>query len=248
MNKNIPLKLKKEPLLEAVWEIRFTLKNPSADDLLPGLLSKDFLERYKNIVKLPTTDIPDAIIENVPNLRYLPKIRLEADNQAIQIGRHSISLSCRRPYPGWKMFSKDILSLANAVQNTGLIDKIERYSLKYVDLIEILPTNLNCLNLNLNIKKIRIVTQPMQLRAEIIEDDMSHIIGITSPAEVVNPGESEKHRGVLVDIDTIKQLDEKSSLSDLKISLNKLHLASKKMFFSLLTQETLNKLEPEFKG
>ncbi len=87
MNKSLPLKLKKEPLLEAVWEIRFVLKNPSTGDLLPGLLSKEFYRRYKNIVKLPTADIPDPIAENVPNLRYLPKIRLEADNQAIQIGK-----------------------------------------------------------------------------------------------------------------------------------------------------------------
>lgn len=250
MNKNLPLRLKKEPLLEAVWEIRFTLKYPFADDLLPGLLAKEFSGRYKNIVKLPTADIPDPIAENVPNLRYLPKIRLEADNQAIQIGKRSISLSCRRPYSGWKIFSKDIFNLANAVQNTDLINKIERYSLKYIDLIEISPANLECLNINLNIKKIKITAQPMQLRTEIIEDDISHIIGITSPAEVINHGESEKRRGVLIDIDTIKQLNEKSSWDKLKIeiNLNKLHSASKTVFFSLLTQETLNKLEPEFKG
>ncbi len=130
-----------------------------------------------------------------------------------------------------------------------MIDKIERYSLKYVDLIEILPADLSCLNFNLNIKNIKIINQPIQFRTEIIEGDISHIIGITSPAEVINQGESEKHRGVLVDIDTIdNQLDEKNSWDNLKISLNKLHSASKKMFFSLLTQETLNKLEPEFKG
>lgn len=249
MNKSLPLKLKKEPLLEAVWEIRFALKNPSADDLLPGLLSKEFSGKYKNIVKLPTSDIPDPIAENVPNLRYLPKIRLEGNNQAIQIGKRSISLSCRRPYPGWKIFSKDVFNLANAIKNTGFIDKIERYSLKYLDLIEILPTDIGCLNLNLNIKEIKITTQPVQFRTEIIEDDISHIIGITSPAvEVINPGESKKRKGVLIDIDTIKQLDEKNSWNNLKINLNKLHLASKKMFFSLLTQETLKKMEPEFKG
>ncbi|HAF49802.1 MAG TPA: hypothetical protein DCL04_01655, partial [Synergistaceae bacterium] len=52
------------------------------------------------------------MVEHDPNLRYAPKIRLENDNQVVQIGEHVISLNCRRPYSGWTQFSADIRELA----------------------------------------------------------------------------------------------------------------------------------------
>lgn len=137
MVNKIPARLKKEPLLEAVWEIRFSSAKPSVVDLLPGLLFQALPDRFTNIVRLPTPDIPLTIAENYPHLRYLPKIQMEYGNQAVQIGEHVVSLSCRRPYSGWKTFSRDIRELATVVQKTGLIDELERFSLKYVDLIEL---------------------------------------------------------------------------------------------------------------
>lgn len=100
MDTKIPIRLKKEPLLEAVWEIRFSWTKPFVADLLPGLLFKALPKKYNNTVRLPAADIPAPIVERDPNLRYVPKIRLENGNQSIQVGEHVASLSCRRLYSG----------------------------------------------------------------------------------------------------------------------------------------------------
>jgi hypothetical protein len=102
----IPVSLKKEPLLEAIWEIRFSSDKPSVAELLPGMLfsSNSLPQKYGNIVRLPAADIPAAITEQDQSLRYVPKIRLENGNQAVQIGEHVVSLNCRRPYSGWSIF------------------------------------------------------------------------------------------------------------------------------------------------
>jgi len=249
MNSRIPVRLKKEPLLEAIWEIRFPVAKASVADLLPGMLFKSFPDKYQNIVRLPTADIPAPIIERDPNLRYAPKIRLEGGNQAIQIGDRVISLSCRRPYSGWAQFSADIRELAKAVQETGLVGRLERFSLKYIDLIELEePVGLAHLNLELKMGGYGLVTKPVQLRTEIKENDLIHIVQVISPAEVTLPGANHRLKGVLVDIDSIKPMEESETWDDLYGKLDYVHISCKKMFFSMLKPDTVDRLEPEYEG
>lgn len=248
-NDRVPTRLIKEPLLEAVWEIRFSGAKRSVADLLPGVLFKAFPEKYTNIVKLPASEIPAVIVERDLNLKYVPKIRLESGNQAIQIGEHVVSLNCWRPYSGWARFSEDIRSLVKTVLETGLIGEIERFSLKYVDLIELAPTaDLRCLNIELRFGEMDIVGRPVQMRTEIDEGDHIHIIQVVSPAEAGLPGETERKKGLLVDIDTIKTFTGKGTWDELDRCLDDVHLSCKRMFFRLLTQDTLQRLEPEYGG
>ena len=66
MKNKIPVRLKKEPLLEAVWEIRFSGTKPSVADLMPGMLFRTLSGKYRNIVRLPVADIPATIVEHDP--------------------------------------------------------------------------------------------------------------------------------------------------------------------------------------
>lgn len=247
MGNKIPIRLRKEPLIEAVWEIRFTSTKPSVVDLLPGIMFSALKDKYPNIVRLPAADIPAPIAEHDPKLKYVPKIRLECGNQAVQIGEHVVSLSCRRPYSGWKRFSKDIRSIITIIRNTDLTDRLERFSLKYIDLIELSqPPSLDCLNLEIKMGGYKIDTRPVQLHTEIKEGDLIHIIQIASPAEASIPGEPGRSLGALLDIDSIRPMKENESWPDVESHLDEVHVSSKKMFFNLLTPETIDMLGPEY--
>jgi len=249
MNKRIPVRLKKEPLLEAIWEIRFSGGKSPVADLLPGMLFKSFPDKYATAVKLPVADIPNPVIEHDPNLRYVPKIRLEGANQTVQIGDRVVSLSSRRPYSGWAKFSADIREIAGAVQETGLIARLERFSLKYIDLIELeKPVGLAHLNLDLRMGEYELAAKPVQLRTEIKDGDLIHIIQIISPAEVGLPGTEGRLKGVLVDIDSIRPMAGGESWDTLYQRLDDVHGSCKIMFFNILKPETVEKLEPEYEG
>jgi uncharacterized protein (TIGR04255 family) len=247
MEKKIPLRLEREPLLEVVWEVRFTGAKPSVADLLPGLIYQVLPDKYPDTIRLPAADIPAAIAEKDPNLRYAPKIRLVGGKQAVQIGEHVLSLSCRRPYSGWKTFASDIRTLIGVVRRTGLVERLERFSLKYIDLIDLdQPPNLGCLNIALKLAEIEINTLPLQFRTEIKEDGLIHIIQIISPAEVALPGDPKKLIGVLLDTDSINIFKENGAWEEVDGQLDIVHWASKKMFFNLLAPETIEKLEPRY--
>ncbi len=245
--KKIPVNLKKEPLLEAVWEIRFNSEKSSIAELIPGLLFNSLNEQYTNIIRLPTADIPARIVEHDPNLRYVPKIRLDGGNRAVQIGEHVVSLSCRRPYSGWKAFATDIRALIGLLRDFKLIDKLERFSLKYIDLIELNhPPNIRCLNLELKLGENEINIQPVNLRTEFEVGSFIHIVQIQSPAEVTLLNLADKLTGVLVSTDTIYMMKENEFWDDIEIHLDAAHSASHKFFFSLLSVDSLEKLEPEY--
>jgi len=249
MTNKVPVKLKKEPLLEATWEIRFKGARSPVADLLPGMLFKLFSGKYPKASKLPVADMPALLVEHDPNLRYVPKIRLEGAEQTVQVGDRVVSLSRRRPYSGWATFSADIRELAQAVQETGLIDRLERFSLKYIDLIELeKPVGLAHLNLELKMGGEDLVAQPVQLRTEIKKDDLIHIIQVISPAEVVLPATKGPLKGVLVDIDSIRPMGDGESWDVLYERLDEVHASCKRMFFNILKAETINALEPEYEG
>jgi len=248
MENRVPVKLKKEPLIEALWEVRFKSGKSSVADLLPGLIFKALPDKYPNTVRLPTSFIPDPVAQVDPKLRYRPKVRLEGERQAVQIGEQMVSLSCRRPYPGWEAFSEDIRTLIKVIRETKLIDKLERFSLKYINIIDLEhPPGVECLNLELKIGKYGLDSRPIQLRTEIEEGSLIHILQIASPAEATLPGEP-KIRGVLLDIDTIRPMKQDESWDDIDNHLDKVHSALIGMFFGLLKPEAIEHLEPVYGG
>lgn len=247
MTKSIPIRLNKEPLIEAVWELRFRPKESSIGEPLFGVIYKKLSDRCPKVVRLPGADIPSFVREQEPPLRYLPRIRMVGDNLTIQIGDFAVSLSNRRPYRGWQKFSAEIKDLLKVLRESELILYGERISLKYVDLLELDdPPTLNRLNLQIKIREEKVQTRPVRLWTKIEDgEEIAHIVEIFSPAEVRWPGEDVVHRGVLVDIDSVKRLQENETWANqVEAFLNPLHEASKQTFFGLLTPETIEALEP----
>lgn len=170
---------------------------------------------------------------------------MHAQNQAVWLGERVASLSAGRPYPGWASFSRDIRSLLGVLKGTGLVDAIERFSLKYVDVIDIGPEpTFDWLNMTVRLGSHKIGSEPAQVRAEIGEGSLTHMVQAISPAEVTLGEDGESMRGVLLEIDSVRTMGPGESWPVVEEELDAIHTACKKMFLSLLTDETLNLLEP----
>lgn len=243
----IPKRLRKEPLIEAVCELRFKSDKDSISDLLPGLIFQKLGDRFPKVEKLPASNFPPVVLKNDPNLRYIPTIKLTGgEPYSIMIGEHVFSLSCTRPYIGWDKFLSMIMELLAILKQTSLITHPERISLKYIDIL--LATEgftLDALNLELKMGGNRITTAPVQLRTELNAEELTNIIQIGSPAQVaLNTG--QLFDGILIDIDTISRTMPSDFWLNPKDFLDRAHAISKSMFFDLLKPETIKCLEPEY--
>jgi uncharacterized protein (TIGR04255 family) len=242
----IPKRLKKEPLLEAIWEIRFNSDNESVGELLPGLVFKAMGALYPKIERLPAANLPSSFIQQDAALHYVPTIRLEGDPYSIQIGKQMVSLSCRHPYMGWDQFESRIFELADMLKETNLLTRLERFSLKYIDIIPWLEVpSLLPLQTLLRIGKHELTSTPVQLRTELRENGFIHIVQIASPAQAAFPT-GRSFKGILIDIDTIYQQETIEFWADFSQLLDRAHFLGKRLFFQLLTPETIHLLEPEY--
>ena len=131
------------------------------------------------------------------------------------------------------------------LQSTGLINHPERFSLKYMDLIELeAQPSLASLEASLSLAKLDLTSRPVQLRTEIHQAPFIHVLQVASPVDLMIAG-AERHRGTLVDIDTIHPAGE-DFWETLEQRLNEAHGQSKQLFFDLLTATAIEQLEPVY--
>lgn len=245
--KQLPTKLKKEPLIDAVFEVRFAAI-VSASSVLPGILFRE-LDGDKSIESLPIAQVPVQIRENDQNLRYAPVTKLAWGNFFVQIGDRSLSVLCKLPYPGWGIFKAAILQIVSAMFRSDIVQLIERFSLKYIDIIDLQgdrPTSL--VNLSLMLGNHTLEGETFALRIEIPGNDLIHAINVASYAKAKLQDGSIKE-GLILDIDSIYNTNNAGFAewnSDLGQKLDYLHQANKQVFFDCLRDETVKMLEPVY--
>ncbi|RMD60758.1 TIGR04255 family protein [Candidatus Parcubacteria bacterium] len=251
MAEKIPKRLRREPLIEAIWHLIYEPAMPerASGDLLVGILYTALKERGRvyQMRRLLAADIPPEIAEQDPNLRYTVKYRLESQGSPVlfQIGDRIVSLNCRRPYVGWPRLREDIAFLRGVLQKSEFIVP-KRHGLRYIDLIrrEDMP-DLGGLRVELKVGDQEIREQPVQLRVEIGHLGKTHIVQIISPAKADLP-DGETWEGTLIDLETgSPSLNKWDSITAAEI--DELHEASKSLFFTqILTPAIIEKLEPEY--
>lgn len=248
MQGSLPVRLKKEPLVNAIFEIRFQSALPVAS-ILPGALYHQL--GCSSITKLPHSDLPQVMRDTEPDLKYVPIIQLSWGQYNISIGDRSIILSCQMPYPGWAKFKESIVSLLRKAEETSLLGVIERYSLKYSDIIPLpdqsVPIeNLTTIRSSINAKDVSL--SKTFLKTETENDGLICIFQFIGDATVTQP-DGRVASGIYIDIDTILNVEPKplkEILGAFEESIDKIHKDNKQLFFKCLTDEGVSYLEPEY--
>lgn len=247
---SIPKRLKKEPLIEAIWQVQF---EPPADqpigDLLPGMLYSSLRDKHPQLQlhRLLTADIPPQVAQFDPNLRHIAKYRMEEAELPFlfQLGDRTVTLNCRKPYVGWDAFKAKTLALIDILDRSGLIPTPTRHSLRYIDLLDLEPApDLSALQVKIEIGGLDTAAKPMQMRIELPENDCLHVVQLATPAQATLP--VGMMAGSVVDLETLP-ISNPQSWQDVRDQLDRLHDRSKHLFFEhILTQWAIERLEPEY--
>jgi uncharacterized protein (TIGR04255 family) len=248
MANTLPKRLRKEPLLDVLFECRFNAHFP-VSNILPGILFSEF-EGEKKLERLPQSDLPEVIRNSDPNLQYVPLVRIRLENYSFLVGDRSVTVACNLPYKGWGDFKQIIIKLIGVLKKSGLIENILRYSTKYVDLIQFddPADQVSLVNLLLKIGSHNLTNESFQVRMDIPVEGFVNIVQIISGAKIIMLDKSERE-GVVIDIDTIKDtggISVEQLQQDFDSALENIHRVSKEAFFDCLTKQTLMRLEPEY--
>lgn len=246
----IPKRLKKEPLIEAIWQAQFEPKEGlPVGDLLPGILYSALKVEHPNLQlhRLPTADIPAPVAQLDPNLRLSAKYRMEDPNSPFmfQVGDRILTMNCRKPYAGWAAFKERILKLVDVIEGSSLVPTPLHHSLRYIDLLDLdSAPSLKALQASFQIGKWNLVNRSIQMRVEIPDDDFNHVVQIATPAEANLP--EGIVQGSVIDLETSFGTPP-IGWEDVRTQIDRVHERSKAVFYQqLLTAEAIDLMEPEY--
>lgn len=240
-----PTRLGKSPLVDAIFEIRFH-GEPVLSSILTGILYSSL--GCTKIERLPHADLPDFIRQSDPNLKYLVLSRLAWENYYIGIGDNVLTLSPVQPYPGWSAFREKINLILNQLKAFQPLHNIERFSLKYIDILteDIHKDIYDTLNIGLSLLDRKFNPKTLQVRVEVPQGNTLHLVQVIGHAVATLPNSSTRS-GIMVDVDSIITMPQKTkeeNFTGLETLLNELHQENKSLFFNLLTENGFERLEP----
>lgn len=239
----MPLRLEKCPLVDALIEIRF--ESSIIGSAIFGIIYNLIRNDYKGpVTNLPILQVPEQIRKNDPNLKFKPLYRIEAEKYIIQVGDDVLCISSKIPYTGWGEFSSRTIELIKKISGENIINRVLRIGHRYVNFFE------GDIMDKLTISKPTISgyqTNNILVRTEIRDcDDFIDTVQITNSAMYKSPFNTDTLLGSLIDIDSFKEYGNNYFLENLESEINKVHTCEKNMFFSLLTEEFLNSLNPVY--
>lgn len=242
----LPIKLGKEPLIDAIFEIRFSSSQPASSLLLGHLFSK--LEGEKNADELPAAQLPKAIRDSDPNMQFSPTHRLSWDKFFISFSDRSLIINTQYPYSGWVNFKPAIIKILNLVSELEIINSVDRFSMKYIDLVpaKTLKEQVDLANISLTVANHDLIQEQFLIRTEIAKDSFVNIVELIAGAKVELPNIGEVE-GLVVSVDSILNLNG-TTLSDMLVGfeakLETIHTTNKTLFFDCLKPQTITNLEP----
>ncbi|MDM8254406.1 TIGR04255 family protein [Phocaeicola barnesiae] len=242
MDRFLPSRIEKCPLIDALIEFRFeaAIAKSAVFGVIYNLIRNDY---RGNVINLPILQIPEQIREVDPNLKFKPLYRVEGDKFIIQIGYDVLSISSKMPYVGWPEFSQHSLSLINKIIQEGIIKRVSRLGHRYINFFRGDITNSLTMSFSMTEKY---VSENLLIRTDVRDGNFMNTLQFANNANYrPNPNTSEIV-GSLIDIDTSREYSDNFFIENREQEINMAHECEKKLFFSLLKPTFLETLNPTF--
>lgn len=246
----IPTHLKHQPIVDMVFELRFST-SAQVSEVLLGLLYHT-LQCQGPIDALPPSSIPKEVRKQDPNLYYAVLNTFRWDDYIIGISDHGIILSMFGEYKGWTKFKTALIKLIEKLKSFGFMNNFLRYSIKYIDLFEQKNDEvmLKKLNFNLSVAGESAENNVVNARIERNIENHINVINVISHATVQTNNNAISRNGMILDIDSIRNIDTPTMLDEFISNpepyIQEIHRINYELFIHCLTEETLKELGAEY--
>ncbi|WP_377707232.1 TIGR04255 family protein [Pseudomonas protegens] len=246
MGRKLPTKLAKEPMIEAVFEMRFESPAPIAA-MLPGILYSK-LDGELSMEQSPIHAMPKELRDADPNFSHVPLTKCSWGNYWLLVGDRVFSVASKLPYAGWADFREKIISAFTVVLNAGVISTVNRCSIKYVDILDSIPLKPSeCFNMDLKVGGLSGVDN-FHVKVGVSEAGVLHTVQLVSQA-MTRLTNGRDLQGALIDVDSVIDIADEDSqmfLNSLSERAEMLHGANKKAVFEAISDAALSYLEPSY--
>lgn len=236
----LPIQLGHSPISEAAVEIRFDTTLPS--DAVFGMTYGTLKEDYPTVEKLPILQLPEALREGEPNLQFQPQYRLRRGNFLVQIGPRTLSIVAIDRYPGWTAFRGEIVSVFNRVRDLGIIARVTRFGLRYIDFFDL--NIFEKIGVQVLVRNEDKAQQKLIARVEQPNGNYFTTLMVSNDATKDVP--SGPRKGSVLDLDTFLPDGADDFFDRMTNILDDAHDIEKNLFFALLRPDFLDELKPTY--
>lgn len=244
---SIPLKLKHDFILEAVFELRF--ETSTLPEVLFGRLADYTPWQGFRQEPMPAYSIPAVIRQTDPNLRYQPVLQLsgEEGHRSVRIGQQVASYHRTAPYVGWQQLRTELDEFFEAFFLKSENPSVSRLGLRYINAASAeLHGIATITDLDL-----RVLVKQSQIGASVNVNYLSNherntqsVVRIATPDFVV--GTVPPDATLMIDVDVFTNAGFKTTdVGYVSDWAEFAHEEEKKQFFRLLKQVTIESLREE---
>jgi uncharacterized protein (TIGR04255 family) len=236
----LPDKINPCPIVDCVIEIRF--QNDLPEDAAFGLFYPALADYYSDFQKLPAAQLPEFMRKNDPALTYAPHYSSKVGPFVVRFGPRVISLANPGKYVGWQKYRDEFGKIFDKIKKIEALKNCNRVGVRYIDRFDtdIFP------NLRLKIyedeRELKEIPSSFACTDKI--DDIYINFQAANNVEFII--DNKRIPGSVLDIDAYVTEENSSAIPVEKIYtiVDKCHLAQKEKFFSIITDDFLQSLNP----
>lgn len=245
----LPIKITPDCILQAIIEIRFEPK--VQEDAVFHFINESNVvkESFKFLSNTPIYELPPQIRNNELGFRFSPYFSLEGKGNFsgynLQVGPRVLSLVTDGEYQGSELFLERANELLVSVGKQNVIRHVERLGIRYIDLFE--SNIFGSVKLQITLPGKDIDHSNSSLRLQFPEQNgFTTVLVLGSKARVESVKDKSEKNGSLLDIDCFSESIPSDFLSNPKSLLKTGHIEQKSLFFSLLKEDFLQSLNPQY--
>lgn len=245
----LPKKITPDNLQQAIVEIKFAATLPY--ELIIGSFFSSLDSSYKFAVGLGNNRLP--AIPNVENPSQEVVVRLINeqiffnDSIRLTIRNDSLIFSSLKEYIGWDRLKSEIITVLSSFLSTRYIDHFFRIGIRYISEYKTQKLT-DIIKFSFSFGFPDIESDAYTFRSEFNWGEQKVILQLLSQVTLQPNGlpTNNQYKSSLVDIDVIWENFKEINLDILVQKLDLCHTKQKELFFTLLKEEFLNSLNPEY--
>lgn len=243
----LPKKLTRDAIMEALLEIRFETKQ--VGEVLVGRLASSAQFEGYGVSRLPIASFPAEVRDADANLRFQPTLQLArpAPGELIKIGPHVISLHAVAPYPGWDALSARLRHLIETLFSAVTDISVTRLGLRYINAItpEHGVDRISDLQFSLELGGQQINSEMVFSHRFKVDNEIQGTLSLATPSFVNGPNlPNECAAFVDIDIFTPRALGKTDPAAVLHW-VDRAHDTEKTAFFGLFSEAQIEKLKEQ---
>jgi uncharacterized protein (TIGR04255 family) len=245
----LPTKINPDSIRDSIIEIKYSSSLPF--EVMVGYIfnALDDTYKYTNRPAPFTKDEQEVFQRAALELQMGPQNIFFTDTIKLDLRPNSLVFNCLDKYKGWAVYKAEIVKTLRQISTIKEIQKYTRVGLRYVS--EYPETDIaSCTKFKFSFGIPSIVSDTYAFRSEFSVDNYTVILALQHKAQMITgimkDGGAETKPISIIDIDIIAKNLSINIVDELFSFLDKIHEKEKEIFFSLLDENYLKKLNPVY--